>query len=187
MCRKTITMEDVLEWGPCTEYDLALLKALADGRRSLTPLEVLALDILIADRLWVVLREELLPAKQLRLFACRCADRAFRTERVAGREPDERSVNAVRIARRFAAGKATDTELAAAWAAAGAAAWAAAGAAAGAAARAAARAAAGAAARAAAGAAAGAAARAAAGAAAGAWQRQLADIRRVFRKMKTNA
>ncbi len=111
-------------------------------------------------------------AQIARLFACDCAERALNREREHGREPDARSWESIAVARRFARGGATQTELDAAGDAAGAAAWAAAWAAARAAARAAAGAAAGAAvrdaARAAAWAAAGAAARDAAWAAAGA-------------------
>jgi hypothetical protein len=88
--------------------------------------------------------------RKLRLFACDCATRALKIAKVE----DERSWKALEVARRFANGKATCDELAAARAAA----WAAAGAAA----RDAARYAAGAAAWAAAGAAAWAAAGAAA-------------------------
>ena len=56
--------------------------------------------------------------KNARLFACDCAHRALMRERRAGREPDERSWNAVRVARAFARGKASEQERAAAWAAA---------------------------------------------------------------------
>ena len=99
-----------------------------------------------------------------RLFACACAERAL--TRIA--YPDPRSVEAVRVARLYADGGASQKELAAAWVAAGAAAWAAAGVAAVVAARAAAGAAAGAAVWVAAGAAARAAAGEAAWVAAGA-------------------
>ena len=62
-----------------------------------------------------------------RLFAADCAERALEGERSAGREPDPRSWEAVRVARAFARGRASDEDLDAAWDAA----WAAAGAAAG--------------------------------------------------------
>ena len=52
--------------------------------------------------------------RELRLFACDCAERALRHERKRGREPDKRSWEAVRVARRFADGLATSEELAAA-------------------------------------------------------------------------
>ena len=54
-----------------------------------------------------------------RLFACDCAARALRRERRAGREPDKRSWEALRVARLYAEGKATNQELIAAGVAAG--------------------------------------------------------------------
>ena len=48
-------------------------------------------------------------------FACWCAERALRAERKAGRVPDKRSWEAIRVKRRWLKGKATDEELAAAW------------------------------------------------------------------------
>ena len=59
--------------------------------------------------LWVLDCERLLHE-----FACACAERALRHERKAGREPDARSCEAVRIKRKWMTGKATDDELAAA-------------------------------------------------------------------------
>ena len=57
-----------------------------------------------------------------RLFACDCAERALKRERKAGREPDERSWEAIRVARLFANGEtgyaARDAARDAAWAAA---------------------------------------------------------------------
>jgi hypothetical protein len=98
-----------------------------------------------------------------RLFACDCAERVLPVWAVDVAPGDDRPVQAIAVARRYARGEATEEELAAAGAATEAVAWAA---------RGAARAAAGAAARAAARAAAGAAARAAARAAAGAAERR---------------
>ena len=54
--------------------------------------------------------DKLTPQNQ-RLFACDCAERALLREREAGREPDDRSWNAVRVAREYAMGRATDEEL----------------------------------------------------------------------------
>jgi hypothetical protein len=53
-------------------------------------------------------------SKQLRLFACECAERALKGEREAGREPAEVSWQAIKVARRFANGEATAEELSAA-------------------------------------------------------------------------
>jgi hypothetical protein len=109
--------------------------------------------------IWLATRQHWMDDRELRGFACDCAERVLPL--FEKQHPDDtRPRVAIETARRYARGEATEEELAAAEAAAGAA-WAAAGAAgaAGAAARAAARAAASA-------------ARAAAGAAAGCAERQ---------------
>jgi hypothetical protein len=116
-------------------------------------------DKIVVRRARLLSKVEAWDDKSARLFAADCAHRALMRERRAGREPDKRSWDAVRIARNYARGKATAEQRAAAWAAA----WAAARDAAWAAAWDAAWAAAGAAAGDAAGAAAGDAAGAAAG------------------------
>ncbi len=61
-------------------------------------------------------------SRELRIFACDCADRTISFWRARGIEPDPRSLSAIAVARRFAEGHATTDELAAAGAAAGAAA-----------------------------------------------------------------
>ncbi len=152
----TITINDIRSWEPEPCYDPALF--LPEGWRG-TALDILAVENCPAeDRLWVVLRQECIDARTLRLFAVWCARQAL----ALIDDPDPRSVAACDTVERFANGKATVDELAAA--------------------RAAARDAARGAARAAAGAAAGDAARAAAGAAAGdaAWAAQLARLREML-------
>jgi len=115
-----ISADDVISWQPCEEWT-------PERIRELFPEPVSALDVCdlrrfrgasIEDRLWVLLREEVLPARELRLLACDCAERALRWERRAGREPDERSWSVVAVSRRYANGEASDEELAAAEAAA---------------------------------------------------------------------
>ena len=146
----TITINDIRCWNPC--YDPT--RYLPEGWRG-TALDILAVeDCPAVDRLWVVIRNECIDERTLRLFAVWCARQAL----ALIDDPDPRSVAAVDMAERFANGEATVDELdaaryaaiaaasAAARAAAWAAAWAAASAAASAAARAAARAAASAAA-----------------------------------------
>jgi len=121
-----ITLEQVRDdWKAC--YRPRRLAALF--RSPKTPLEVLAIkrgtwaDVPSEDRLWVVLREGVLPDKTLRLFGCWCAD----TSLAMTPNPDPRSIAAVEVARRFALGEATRDELDAAryaaWVAARDAAW----------------------------------------------------------------
>ena len=103
--RRTITVADIRRWHPC--YDPACYVA---EDWSGTALDVLRrTDVPAADRLWVVLREEVLDARTLRLFAVWCARRALAL--IA--HPDARSVAACDVAERYANGKATSAELAA--------------------------------------------------------------------------
>lgn len=118
MIAKKITVDQIMSWYPCPEYDRARVKKLIGAGKGKTPLEILALKIPPADRLWCLCQEDALPPFVQWLFGASCAERALRLERAAGREPDPRSWAAVRVARRHARGKATDEELQAAWAAA---------------------------------------------------------------------
>lgn len=115
---KTITYEQFLQFKPCYLYDpdkKKLMDATAQRRERWSALDILELDEIPAkDRLWVVLREELIDAPLLHEFACRCAERAL--SRV--KTPDPRSLRAIEVKRAWLRGKATDKEWAAAWAAA---------------------------------------------------------------------
>jgi len=165
---KFVTVDQVMAWNPCgcngphdgKNYTRQRVQKLAAGRDTITPHDIAAAEIPIADKLWAIVRLEFYSDQQLHLLACDFA------EHVVHLADSPASQAAIDTKRAWLRGEATDEELAAARAAAWAAAWDAAGAAA--------RDAAGAAAWAAAGAAARDAARAAARAAAGAaeieWQ-----------------
>lgn len=103
-----ITREKLRRWGACyTDPRIAALVPEA----GLTPLDVAALDnIPVEDRLWVLLREELVTARELRLLACDWAEAMC----VRAGWDDARSIAAIAVARRFAVGEATEAELAAA-------------------------------------------------------------------------
>ena len=106
-----ITRQLLRDWNACySDEKIAKLVPL----EGVTPLQVLQSDITATDKLWVVLREEILPAKELRLLACKWTRGALAL--VAN--PDPRSVNVVDVAEKFANGLATSEELAAAYAAA---------------------------------------------------------------------
>ena len=119
---KSITYEDFAAFRPCwlTDEDkraehaeqLARYRAMRD---KWTALDILRLDEVSADeRLWLVLREELVDAPILHEFACRCAERAL--SRV--HNPDPRSISAIKAKRKWLRGECTDDELRAAWSAA---------------------------------------------------------------------
>jgi hypothetical protein len=180
-----ITVDMIMSWAPCDEYSRSRVQKLGSGREGLTPLEICDLDIPAEDRLWVLLRPEIIPETQLHILACHRAEQALLNERKLGHEPDKRSWKAIEVKRAWIEGNASDEDLDAARAAA----WDAARAAA----RDAARAAAWAAARAAAGDAAWDAARAAARAAAGdaAWDAagaaELEGVRIMLKWLDKNA
>jgi len=105
---KTITITDIRSWKPC--YDLS--KHLPEDWQG-TVLDILKMDTIPAqDRFWVVLREELIDAKTLRLFAVWCA------RQVQHLITDPRSIAAIDTAEKYANGQATNEELATARAAA---------------------------------------------------------------------
>jgi len=116
-----LTTDLILSWEPCDDYTEERLQSLLP----ISPINLCDLrrvpGVSIDDRLWVLLRPEIISESSLRLWACDCAERALRRERSAGRETDSRSWAAIGVARRFARGDATIDELdaarAAAWAA----------------------------------------------------------------------
>lgn len=118
----SITYEEFLKFKPCwlkTEEGAARLKKIGAQKERWTALDILALDDVDAeDKLWAVLREELIDARTLHEFACWCAEDALSHVENA----DERSWNAIEVKRAWLRGEASDVELAearaAAWAAA---------------------------------------------------------------------
>ena len=80
------------------------------SRQEWTALDILRLPedlVSNADKLWLVLREELIDAPILHEFACRCAERAlFLID-----NPDSRSVAAVAAKRAWLKGDITDRQL----------------------------------------------------------------------------
>lgn len=115
---KTITYEDFVSFKPCWLTDEEERNEHADqlsGYRAMrdewSALDILRLDEVDAeDRLWLVLREELIDAPILHEFACRCAERAL--SRID--KPDERSVAAIEAKRKWLRGEISDKELVAA-------------------------------------------------------------------------
>lgn len=64
-----ITVDQIMNFcpAPCAEYPRErVAELIGDGK---TPLEILDLDIPIQDRFWVLFREAIIPARELRLMA----------------------------------------------------------------------------------------------------------------------
>ena len=144
---KSVTLEEILNWNLC--YSKGKIRCIANGRNSMTAMEIAELDIPIEDRLYILLREHFFADSDLRMLAAAFAELVlpiFEREHPG----DNRPRNAIKATRLYALGEIDDAARDAARAAARAAAWTAAWAAAWAAVRDAAWAAAWAAARAAA-------------------------------------
>ena len=110
---QTVTLEQFMTFDPCWEESDIL--TITGDKTEWNALEVLAVDSVSAeDRLWVVLREEFLPAEILHEFACRCAEKAL----ALVDNPDPRSVAAIDAKRKWLRGEITDSARDAAWAAA---------------------------------------------------------------------
>ena len=93
---KPVTWDDVIQWKPCcSEEELAELQERHPGPMDAHGILGLRGEIPDADLIWLLCHEELLPATTVRLFAADCAERALVRQRKAGREPDQRSWEAV--------------------------------------------------------------------------------------------
>ena len=110
---KKITVKKIMSWNPCSEYPESRVKELIGKGK--TPLEICDLEISAKDRLWVLLRNEIIPENDLHELACKFAEQALKAEIKAGREPHPDSWNAIKVKRQWLKGKATDEQLQAAW------------------------------------------------------------------------
>jgi hypothetical protein len=106
-----ITINQVMSWRPCDQYSIERVTELFAGRDTLTIADVFALPIPAKDRLWVLLREDCVPAPTLHEFACRVAEHALQSTGSA----DPRSVAAIAAKRSWVRGDISDQDLAAAW------------------------------------------------------------------------
>ena len=108
---KSITLITLMSWRPCPPYPRGRIKRLFAGRKRITWRGVAKCRIPAADRLWVLLRTELVDEAILFEFACDVAERALMAERAAGREPHADSWDAIAVKRRWLKGEATDEDL----------------------------------------------------------------------------
>lgn len=96
---------------PGAEELCARFRRVAAMQAEWNALDVLDLeDMSVRDKFWLVLRPQFLPPMLLHEFACRCAEWALSLVE----NPDNRSVEAIRVKRRWMTGDATDDELRAA-------------------------------------------------------------------------
>lgn len=108
MINPTITIDQLMSWKPC--YSRAQVEEIANGRTEMSVMDILRLDIPIRDKLWVVLREDVLGARLLCLVSCLFAEHVLPMYEKAYPD-DNRPRQAIEVARRYADGNATDDEL----------------------------------------------------------------------------
>lgn len=106
-----ITIDQILEWGPCKGYDTAKeIISKTDNNWPKTPLEIADLAIPISDRLWVLLRPEIIPDSDLHLLACDFAEMVLSI--YEERCPcDDRPRHAIETMRRWVYGEVTTEKL----------------------------------------------------------------------------
>lgn len=113
----TITRDQVSSWLPW--YSREKVLQLFGGKTELTVAEIIDLDVSSEDKLWVLLREEALPARLLHEFALWCAETALARAKIT----DKVFWDALKTKQLWLEDKATDKELEAAWKAVLGAAW----------------------------------------------------------------
>jgi len=102
---KTFTYKDIVSWSPCYEPEGHLSKDWSG-----TVIDILDNKAIpFPDRLWVIMRSDLVSDKLMRLFAAWCA------RQVQHLVQDDRSIKAIDASEAFANGLSTKEELCAAW------------------------------------------------------------------------
>jgi len=110
---KTVTVDDIMAQRQCEDYPQERVEALFAGRDSMNAVEIAGLPIPFVDALWVITICGILPNSLLRVFACDCAERVLHL--YEKQHPgDNRPRRAIEVARAFAAGEATSSDLSAA-------------------------------------------------------------------------
>ncbi len=114
---KSVTYEEFKGYGPCwleTSEGRRKLERIGRRREGWTAVDILDLpdsEVSAEDKLWAVLRPELVEEVTLHEFACRCAEEALKLVK----NPDPRSIAAIKAKRKWLKGEISDEELAVAW------------------------------------------------------------------------
>jgi hypothetical protein len=107
-----ITIKRLTAWDAC--YEPGELAAVFGTRKTLSPFEICALDIPPADKLWVLLRPEIIPAEELHALGIKFVTAALPGPKVRARgvQAHRRRVQALLTAKRkWMRGKLSDDEL----------------------------------------------------------------------------
>ncbi|HUM43319.1 MAG TPA: hypothetical protein PKI14_10255 [Fervidobacterium sp.] len=106
MLNKIVTIDQMMSWRP--GYSREELLELLQGKTELTVAEIINSNVISTeDKLCLLLREEILPAKVLHEFTLWCAE----TTLIETNVTNKTSWNALKVKRLWLEGKATDDEL----------------------------------------------------------------------------
>ena len=107
---KPITVQDVLDWNPCGRYSKKLIEKLFAGRESITAIDICDMDIPALDKLWAVLRDQVIEVNDLHEIACRFAESTLIN--YESKYPDDKRPRlAIEAKRKWLQGEISDEEL----------------------------------------------------------------------------
>ncbi len=110
MTKKRVTVKDVMSWEPCKGYEREVIKKLFGRKKYLTAIDILRLDIPAKDKLWAVLREDLVEESILHEASCQFAESVLHIFEKEYPE-DDRPRKLIEAKRSWLRGDTTDDEL----------------------------------------------------------------------------
>ena len=118
MKKQKITVDTIMSWKPYKPYDEEkieeLIKGVCGDRKNITYRDILKFPIPNSDKLWVLLRPEFIPERQIHEVGLWCWEEIARPIWEKYYPNDRRPNNLVSIKRLWLDKKATDRELTAA-------------------------------------------------------------------------
>lgn len=97
----TVTLDDIVSWGPPSDWDPRSIRAFFRHANALTVQKVLETDITASVRFWVVMRESLIPARHLHAMTQDLVERFLVRARGDGVYVDYRTARAIDAKRRW--------------------------------------------------------------------------------------
>ena len=109
--KKQLTVDDIMEWVMCKEWSREKVQEKFGKRKTVTPLQLAGAEGVSAqDKLWILLRPEIIPKKELQFLACDFAEDVlpiFEKE-----YPDDKRLRqAIEAKRKWARGEISDEQM----------------------------------------------------------------------------
>ena len=110
--KKQLTVDDIVKWVMCREWSREKVQEKFGKRKTVTPLQLAkAKGVSAEDKLWILLRPEIIPEKKLHLLACDFVEDVLP---IFEKEcpDDKRPHRAIEAKRKWLRGKISDKQLA---------------------------------------------------------------------------